>query len=83
MHAHSRRRRKLTEHQAKLLWLISKSPLMATLTPDGPPRYHLQNGKVVNRKTAEVLISDGWLVPMNAGLFEGIAQSWCPATFID
>jgi hypothetical protein len=83
MHAQARRRRKLTEHQAKLLWLISKSPLMATLTPDGPLRYHLQNGKVVNRNTAEVLISDGWLMPMSAGLFEGMAQCWYPATFID
>jgi hypothetical protein len=51
---------------------------MATQTPDGPPRC-----RMVNRKTAEVLISDGWLVLMSAGLFEGIAQSRYPATFID
>jgi hypothetical protein len=83
MHAHSKKRRKLTEHQAKLLWRISKSPLMLTKTADGKDRYHLQNGRGVNRRSAQTLIADGYLTPRDAGLFPGMAQSWVASTYID
>jgi hypothetical protein len=83
MHARTKKRGKLTEHQAKTLWRISKSPLMLTKTADGQDRYHLQNGRVVNRQTARTLIDGGWLTPLDGGLFPGMAQSWVASTYID
>lgn len=75
----TKKKQKLTEHQAKLLWRIGKSPLMVTKSADGADRYSLENGKSVNTRTAQRLISDGWVKPYDGGLFAGIAQTYVPA----
>lgn len=74
-----KKKAKLSEHQAKLLWRIGKSPLMLTKSADGLDRYSLENGKSVNAKTARRLIDDGWVRPYDGGLFAGMSQTWIPA----
>ena len=76
---HTKKKPKLTESQAKLLWRIGKSPLMVTKSADGEDRYSLQNGRTINARSAQILIRDRWFVPLDDGLFAGLSQTFVPA----
>ena len=71
-----------TEAQTKVLRQIAQAGgvMMLTHVPDSDDVYSDQSGRVINCKTAKVLIRNGWVTAHRDSMFDLSPQTWSTKT---